>query len=130
MLFPLFLVAVMSAGQPPTPPTPPTPQNEADESSVSVSASSQHDSQALALEMTGPVGVHPDRDPYLTLGAGARVEITERRNGDSKRLLLTPDVTVFSINGVESEFDAEARLWLRDVLDAAPDTPAPPDTPR
>ena len=128
MLSPLFLVAMMSVGQPPTPPTPPTPQNDTEDSSASVSTSSQHDSRALSVDMTGPVDLHLDRDPYLTLGAGARVEVTERHNGDSKRLRLTPDGAVFTVNGVEREFDEEARLWLREVLDAAPDTPAPPET--
>ncbi len=77
------------------------------------------DGRQLSIKREGDVRVKPDEKEPLTLGAGARIRIADRKDGKSRRLDASPGKKTYTVDGQEKPFDAEAEAWLRDTLKAS-----------
>lgn len=84
-----------------------------------VTVQSLGDGHTLSIKGEGDIQVKPDEKEPLVLAPGSRMRIAEKKDGKSRKLEVTPEKKVYTVDGQEKPFDAEAEAWLRDTLKAS-----------
>ena len=77
------------------------------------------DGRAVSIRTEGEVTVKPEEKEPLALAPGARFRLSEKKDGKVRRLDVTPDKKVYTVDGAEKPFDADAEAWLKDSLRAS-----------
>ncbi len=94
-------------------------EGKKEEKKRTVTVQTLDDGRQLSIKGEGDIQVKPDEKEPLTLAPGARMRIAERKDGKSRRLDVTPEKKVYTVDGQEKPFDADAETWLRDALKAS-----------
>lgn len=94
-------------------------EGKKEEKKRTVTVQTLDDGRQLSIKGEGEFQVKPDEKEPLVLAPGARMRIADRKDGKSRRLDVTPEKKVYTVDGQEKPFDAEAETWLRDALKAS-----------
>lgn len=94
-------------------------EGKKEEKKRTVTVQTLDDGRQLSIKGEGEIQVKPDDKEPLTLAPGARMRIAEKKDGKSRKLDVTPEKKVYTVDGQEKPFDAEAETWLRATLKAS-----------
>jgi beta-lactamase regulating signal transducer with metallopeptidase domain len=84
-----------------------------------VTVQSLGEGHTVSIKGEGDFQVKPDEKDPLVLAPGARMRIAEKKDGKSRKLDVTPEKKVYTVDGQEKPFDADAEAWLRETLKAS-----------
>lgn len=87
-----------------------------EEKKRSVMVQKLDDGRALAIRTEGDVTVKPEEKEPLALTPGSRFRLSEKKDGKVRRLDVTPEKKVYTVDGTERPFDADAEAWLKASL--------------
>ncbi len=119
--FLLGIVACSGAKSMPSPPPTPGEAATLDGRSVYKVGESEID-----VQTTGHVRLDPDSEPLFDLHGDGSLQVRERSGSDVRVLTARRDEVVWRVNGSVRPFDGEGKAWLRKILVARPQPPAPP----
>ena len=90
-----------------------------EEKKRSVMVQKLDDGRAVSIRTEGEVTLKPEEKEPVALAPGARFRLSEKKDGKVRRLDVTPEKKVYTVDGTEKPFDAEAETWLKESLRAS-----------